>query len=219
MGLEPDAAIMSDPGLIMLARREFPDLELHLSTQSNTMNWAAVQFWKAQGIQRVILPRELSIQEIQVIHERAPEIDLEVFVHGAMCISYAGRCLLSSYMNHRDANLGACTNSCRWQYKLYEKTGDYAIEEMNRPGEYFPIEEDEQGTYILNSRELREIEHLQQLWEAGVAGSGVTQTSSSAKWEQSVGWISAEESSSPPQFSVPSMIFLDTMSSFGHHAS
>ncbi len=170
MSLEPDAAIMSDPGLIMLARREFPDLELHLSTQSNTMNWAAVQFWNAQGIQRVILPRELSIQEIQAIHERAPEIDLEVFVHGAMCISYAGRCLLSSYMNHRDANLGACTNSCRWQYKLYEKTGEYALEEMNRPGEYFPIEEDEQGTYILNSRELCGIEHLQHLWEAGVEG-------------------------------------------------
>lgn len=170
MRLEPDAAVMSDPGLIMLARREFPDLELHLSTQANTMNWAAVQFWKAQGIQRVILPRELSIQEIKEIHERVPEMDLEVFVHGAMCVSYSGRCLLSGYMIHRDANLGVCTNSCRWQYKLYEKTSEYALEERERPAEFFPIEEDKHGTYILNSRDLCAIEYLQDLWKAGVKG-------------------------------------------------
>lgn len=179
MGLGPDAVIMSDPGLIMLAHQEFPDLELHLSTQANTMNWAAVRFWKEQGINRVILPRELSIQEIKQIHEHTPDMELEVFIHGAMCISYSGRCLLSSYITHRDANLGVCTNSCRWQYKVRETSwerrrpacsSEYALEELTRPGEFFPIEEDEHGTYILNSRDLCGIEYLQELWEAGVTG-------------------------------------------------
>jgi putative protease len=208
MELTPDAVIMSDPGLIMLARQEFPDLELHLSTQANTMNWAAVRFWKDQGINRVILPRELSIQEIKQIHEHVPDMELEVFVHGAMCISYPGRCLLSSYIAHRDANLGICTNNCRWQYKVRETSwerrrpacssvswkcehptrkkgrrdacaprdgrpacsSEYALEEITRPGEFFPIEEDEHGTYILNSRDLCAIEYLQELWKAGVTG-------------------------------------------------
>lgn len=170
MRLNPDAVIMSDPGLVMFAHQEFPELELHLSTQANTMNWAAVKFWKNQGIQRVILPRELSIPEIQEIHERVPEIDLEVFVHGAMCISYSGRCLLSSYITHRDANLGVCTNSCRWQYTLWEKNHEYALEEQERAEEFFPIEEDEHGTYILNSKDLCAIEYLQDLWNVGVTG-------------------------------------------------
>ena len=168
--LKPDAVIMSDPGLLMFARREFPELEIHLSTQSNTMNWAAVQFWKAQGIQRVILPRELSIEEIREIHEQVPGIDLEVFVHGAMCISYSGRCLLSSYITNRDANLGVCTNSCRWEYKLYEGAPEVALEEQNRLGEYYPIEEDQHGTYIMNSKDLCAVEHLHQLADAGVGG-------------------------------------------------
>ncbi|PID56719.1 U32 family peptidase [candidate division KSB3 bacterium] len=168
MRLEPDAVIMSDPGLIMFARQEFPDLEIHLSTQSNTMNWAAVQFWKNQGIQRVILPRELSIREIRGIHEQVPDIDLEVFVHGAMCISYSGRCLLSSYMSHRDANLGVCTNSCRWEYRLCEGAADVVLEERNRPGKYFPIEEDQHGTYIMNSKDLCAVTLLQELTDAGV---------------------------------------------------
>lgn len=172
----PDAVIMSDPGLILLARQEFPELELHLSTQANPMNWAAVQFWKTQGIRRVILPRELSIGEIKEIHARVPDIELEVFVHGAMCVSYSGRCLLSSYLTHREANLGVCTNSCRWQYKLKSRERrhpagtEYALEEVTRPGELFPIEEDEHGTYLLNSRDLCAIEYLQELWEAGVTG-------------------------------------------------
>jgi putative protease len=204
MELKPDALIMSDPGLIMLTRQEFPDLELHLSTQANTMNWAAVRFWKDQGINRVILPRELSIQEIKQIHEHVPDIELEVFVHGAMCISYSGRCLLSSYITHRDANLGVCTNNCRWQYKIWKVnsppgrgqgwvsdespleggrgvssplgrsqgrvSSEYALEEITRPGEFFLIEEDEHGAYILNSRDLCAIEYLQELWEAGVTG-------------------------------------------------
>ncbi len=168
--VDADAVIMSDPGLIMLARQKFPDIELHLSTQANTMNWAAVEFWKTQGIQRIILPRELSIQEIRDIHERVPDIDLEVFVHGAMCIAYAGRCLLSSYITHRDANLGMCTNSCRWKYRLWSTGAQYALEEQERRGEFFPIDEDEQGTYILNSKDLCAIEYMQDLWEAGVRG-------------------------------------------------
>jgi putative protease len=154
----------------MFARQEFPELEIHLSTQSNTMNWAAVRFWKEQGIRRVILPRELSLDEIREIHHQVPDIDLEVFVHGAMCISYSGRCLLSSYITNRDANLGVCTNSCRWEYKLYEGAPEPALEEQNRPGEYYPIEEDQHGTYIMNSKDLCAIEHLQQLANAGVQG-------------------------------------------------
>jgi putative protease len=170
MRVEPDAVILSDPGLIMLIRQEFPDLELHLSTQANTMNWAAVQFWQEQGIQRIILPRELSLHEIATIHERVPAMQLEAFVHGAMCISYSGRCLLSSYMAHRNANLGVCTNSCRWQYHVLQKNSEYALEEAERPGEFFPIEEDAQGTYLLNSKDLCAIEYLQELWKAGVSG-------------------------------------------------
>jgi U32 family peptidase len=181
--LGADAIILSDPGLIMFARQECPEVELHLSTQANTMNWAAVQFWQTQGIKRVILPRELAIAEIAEIHARVPEMALEVFVHGAMCISYSGRCLLSSYLTHRAANLGACTNSCRWQYRLLAQSstdefpslegaevGNFALEETKRPGEFFPIEEDAHGTYILNSRDLCAIEYLQRLRDAGVTG-------------------------------------------------
>ena len=166
----PDAVIVSDPGLVMLVRREFPDLELHLSTQANTMNWAAVEFWRTQGVKRVILPRELSIDEIREIHARVPEVDLEVFVHGAMCVSYSGRCLLSSYLTHRDANVGVCTNACRWQYKLRTTAAEYALEEQSRPGEWFPVEEDEHGTYLLNSRDLCAVEYLAELRQAGVKG-------------------------------------------------
>ena len=171
--LKPDAVVMSDPGLIMLARQEFPNLVLHLSTQANTMNWAAVQFWQKQGIQRIILPRELSISEIKEIHAHVPGMELEAFVHGALCISYSGRCLLSSYLTHREANLGVCTNSCRWKFKVWEGNRTYALEEAERSGELFPIEEDEHGTYILNSKDLCAIEYLQDLWEAGVSGMKV----------------------------------------------
>ncbi len=166
----PDAVILSDPGLILLVRREFPELDLHLSTQANTMNWAAVRFWQEQGIRRVILPREVSLAEIAEMHARAPEVELEVFVHGAMCVALAGRCLLSGYLGHRDANLGICTNSCRWQYRLRKDAAAYALEEVTRPGEFFPIEEDEHGAYLLNSKDLCAVEYLPQLWEAGAHG-------------------------------------------------
>ncbi|RTZ80990.1 MAG: U32 family peptidase [Gammaproteobacteria bacterium] len=178
----PDAFIMADPGLIMLVRDTWPELPVHLSVQANTMNSASVRFWQRQGLTRVILSRELSLEQIEAIRQAVPDMELEVFVHGALCIAYSGRCLLSGYFNHRDANQGTCTNACRWEYRVNEAPSVkpeelarhpkadqvYYIEEPNRPGEFMPIEEDEQGTYILNSRDLRAVEHVQRLVEIGV---------------------------------------------------
>ncbi|MBL8449697.1 MAG: tRNA 5-hydroxyuridine modification protein YegQ [Dechloromonas sp.] len=173
VALGPDAFIMSDPGLIALAREAWPELTIHLSVQANTVNWAAVKFWQTLGIRRVILSRELSLEEIAEIRQRCPDMELEVFVHGALCIAYSGRCLLSGYFNHRDPNQGTCTNSCRWDYKVHpageNPAGDvHLLEERQRPGELMPIEEDEHGTYILNSKDLRAIEHVQRLVELGI---------------------------------------------------
>ena len=178
----PDAFIMADPGLIMLVRDTWPELPVHLSVQANTMNSVSVRFWQHQGLTRVILSRELSLEQIEAIRQAVPDMELEVFVHGALCIAYSGRCLLSGYFNHRDANQGTCTNACRWEYRVNEAPSVkpeelarhpkadqvYYIEEPNRPGEFMPIEEDEQGTYILNSRDLRAVEHVQRLVEIGV---------------------------------------------------
>ncbi len=171
--MSPDALIMSDPGLIMLVREQWPDLPIHLSVQANTLNSAAVKFWQSIGLSRIILSRELSLKEIESIRQACPDIELEVFVHGALCIAFSGRCLLSGYFNHRDANQGACTNACRWQYKTHESekniTGDVVlIEEATRPGEMMPMEEDEHGTYIMNSKDLRAIEHVQRLMDIGI---------------------------------------------------
>jgi putative protease len=188
IALKPDALIMSDPGLIDMVREKWPDQAVHLSVQSNTVNWAAVRFWKKLGLTRIILSRELSLDEVAEIRQQCPDIELEVFVHGALCIAYSGRCLLSGYFNHRDPNQGSCTNSCRWDYKV--TTGDATeglraessgqplefvrndqevlIEEKMRPGELMPIEEDEHGTYILNSKDLRAIEHVHRLVEMGI---------------------------------------------------
>lgn len=160
VALKPDALILSDPGLIDMVRETWPEQVVHLSVQANTANWRAVRFWKKLGISRVILSRELSLEEIEEIRQRCPDIELEVFVHGAMCIAHSGRCLLSAYLSRRDANQGACANSCRWSYKV--------LEETERPGELMPIEEDEHGTYILNSRDLRAIEHVAKLVAIGV---------------------------------------------------
>lgn len=227
IAMSPDALIMSDPGLIMLVRDRWPEMTVHLSVQANAVNWAAVKFWERQGIKRVILSRELSIEEIEEIRQRCPDIELEVFVHGALCIAYSGRCLLSGYMTHRDGNQGACTNSCRWKYDTHEATetpeGDivaldplvqsaigtardhiptyqtprtsdvgawdpgqsptdpinsgqllniedrvFLLQEENRPGDYMPAYEDEHGTYIMNSRDLRAIQHVQRLIAIGV---------------------------------------------------
>lgn len=190
VALKPDALIMADPGLIMQVREAWPELPVHLSVQANTVNYAGVKFWQSLGLKRIILSRELSLDEIEEIRQQCPDMELEVFVHGALCIAYSGRCLLSGYFNHRDANQGTCTNSCRWKYDVKDAstdiTGDtvscdigepqheeaqaqvYLLEEAQRPGELMPIEEDEHGTYIMNSKDLRAVEHVERLVKMGI---------------------------------------------------
>jgi len=179
VALRPDALIMADPGLIDMVRERWPEMPVHLSVQANTVNFAAVRFWRKLGVSRIILSRELSLDEVAEIREECPDIELEVFVHGALCVAYSGRCLLSGYFNRRDSNQGTCTNSCRWDYKVKpaeeDACGDthparkvWLLEEQERPGELMPIEEDEHGTYIMNSKDLRALEHVQRLVEIGV---------------------------------------------------
>ncbi|MDQ7016254.1 MAG: tRNA 5-hydroxyuridine modification protein YegQ [Gammaproteobacteria bacterium] len=193
--MKPDALIMADPGLIFLVREAWPEIPIHLSVQANTVNYAAVKFWQSVGIERVILSREISLDDIAEIRQQVPEMELEVFVHGALCIAYSGRCMLSGYFNHRDANQGTCTNSCRWDYKMSpaEEGVDGVwrpaeqeivapqpearhpmadlpvfLEEPQRPGELMPVMEDEHGTYIMNSKDLRAVEHVHNLVKLGV---------------------------------------------------
>ncbi len=186
IAMKPDALIMADPGLIMMVREKWPDMPVHLSVQANTVNYMGVKFWQNFGISRIILSRELSIDEIQEIRQQCPDIELEVFVHGALCIAYSGRCLLSGYFNHRDPNQGTCTNACRWEYNVHAAKDElypaacggqerhplsdkvYLLEETNRPGELIPITEDEHGTYLMNSKDLRAIEQVAKLIEIGV---------------------------------------------------
>ncbi len=174
IALEPDALIMSDPGLIMKVRETWPEVPIHLSVQANTVNAASVRFWQGIGLSRVILSRELSLDEISEIRQDCPDMELEVFIHGALCIAYSGRCLLSGYLNHRDANQGSCTNACRWDFKpqpaRIDAAGDtWVIEEKERRnGAFNVIEEDTHGTYIFNSKDLRAIEHVQRLIAIGV---------------------------------------------------
>ncbi|KKR06660.1 MAG: Peptidase U32 [Parcubacteria group bacterium GW2011_GWC2_39_14] len=159
--LKPDALIVSDPGVIKLAQKICPKIEIHLSTQVNCTNWQAAKFWYEQGVKRIILGREVTLKEIKEIHKKVPKVQLEVFVHGAMCMSYSGRCLLSKYYTNRSANLGDCTQPCRWQFRHF-------IGEVTRPDDLLEIEEDDRGTYIMNSRDLCLIEYLDQLKKAGV---------------------------------------------------
>ena len=200
--LGPDALIMSDPGLIMMIKEKWPEIPIHLSVQANTVNYAATRFWHSMGIERIILSRELSLDEIAEIRQQCPEMELEVFVHGALCIAYSGRCLLSGYFNQRDPNQGSCTNSCRWKYDLTPAEEDdegirkpavadlqmsdlnnggcqsdqrhpladnvYFLEEENRRGELLPVMEDEHGTYIMNSKDLRAVEHVKRLVDMGI---------------------------------------------------
>ena len=214
--LRPDALIMADAGLIMLVREQmekglWPEVPIHLSVQANSTNSAAVKFWQKQGVSRVILSRELSLDEVEAIRNDCPDMEIEVFVHGALCIAYSGRCLLSGYFNRRDPNQGTCTNACRWEYKTHSadtdiNTGDavpsqrldgfnfahedeeaasnfstcgggqrhpeadkiWLIEEKERPGELMPIMEDEHGTYIMNSKDLRAVEYVDRLARIGV---------------------------------------------------
>lgn len=209
IAMQPDALIMSDPGLIMLVREAYPFMPIHLSVQANAVNYATVKFWQKQGIERVILSRELSLEEIEVIRQEVPEMELEVFVHGALCMAYSGRCLLSGYMNKRDPNQGTCTNACRWSYDVKSatenETGDiveanvsktgvniatpksidvenitptlglgapssevFMLEEKEKPGELMPAFEDEHGTYIMNSKDLRAVQHVERLTQMGV---------------------------------------------------
>jgi putative protease len=201
VALAPDALIVSDPGVIFLIRQHFPQMELHLSVQANTLNWAAVQFWQQQGIARVILSRELALEEIEQIRAKVPAMELEVFVHGALCMAYSGRCLLSGYMDKRDPNQGTCTNACRWPYQVTAATenavGQFVpaaeaasanistiagaslhqskpvddivlLADPQKPGELMPAFEDEHGTYIMNSKDLRAIQHVDRLTRAGV---------------------------------------------------
>jgi U32 family peptidase len=201
VALGPDALIVSDPGVIHLIRQHFPHIELHLSVQANTVNWAAVQFWAQNGISRVILSRELALDEIEQIRRKVPQMELEVFVHGALCMAYSGRCLLSGYMDKRDPNQGTCTNACRWPYQVSTATenevGQFvpAVDAMQqpvqpapvlslhqhapvadiilltdpqKPDEQMPAFEDEHGTYIMNSKDLRAIQHVDRLTRAQV---------------------------------------------------
>jgi putative protease len=192
VAMAPDALIMSDPGLIMLVREHFPQMPIHLSVQANAVNWASVKFWQQQGLSRVILSRELSLEEIEEIRQTVPAMELEVFVHGALCMAYSGRCLLSGYINKRDANQGSCTNACRWKYSARQASenqlGDivqtfqpeptlgtgaptdqvFLLQEANRPDELMPAFEDEHGTYIMNSKDLRAVQHVERLTEMGV---------------------------------------------------
>jgi putative protease len=158
--IKPDALIISDPGMFMIAKEICPEIEIHISTQANNTNYQTYQFWWQQGAKRVVSARELSLKEIREIRDHIPEdMEIESFIHGAMCISYSGRCLLSNYFTGRDANQGACTHPCRWKYSVVEE---------KRPGEYLPVYENERGTYIFNSKDLCMIEHVPELVAAGI---------------------------------------------------
>ena len=158
--LEPDAFIISDPGIVMIAKQVCPQIDIHISTQANNVNYLTFKFWHDLGATRVVAGRELSLREIKQIRQNIPEgLEIEAFIHGAMCISYSGRCLLSNYMTKRDANKGLCTHPCRWKYSLMEE---------KRPGEYFPVYENERGTYIFNSKDLCMVEHIPELMESGI---------------------------------------------------
>lgn len=156
----PDALIISDPGVFQIAKEVCPEIEIHISTQANNTNYRTYRFWHSLGAKRVVSARELSMEELRELRVNIPEdLEIETFIHGAMCISYSGRCLLSSYFTGRDANQGACTHPCRWKYAIMEET---------RPGEYLPVYENERGTYIFNSKDLCMIEHIPELVEAGI---------------------------------------------------
>lgn len=154
-----DAIIVSDPAFIQIAKQVAPDMELHLSTQANTTNYMTAKFWQQHGISRIVSARELSLDELKTIKEKCPDLEVEMFVHGAMCMSYSGRCLISNFMTGRDANKGECAQPCRWNYSLVEE---------KRPGEYFPVEEDEHGTYFFNSKDLCLIQNIKEIIESGI---------------------------------------------------
>ncbi len=213
----PDAFIMSDPWLIHLVRKEFPDVEIHLSVQANNTNWAQAEFWQTIGIKRIILSREISLKEMAEIHEKVPEMELEAFVHWAICMAYSWRCLLSNYLSNRDPNQWTCSHSCRWEYKVFkekeyeplktpswniENLSDtwrpevyetiewsYYLEEQERPWEFLPIDEDEYGTYIMNSRDLCAIDYIEDLKNAWIISFKVEWRNKTINYLASVGRV------------------------------
>lgn len=176
--VKPDALIVADAGVISIIKEVWPKARIHLSVQANNVNYRSVQFWRDQGVRRVILSRELNLEEVREIHKKVPDIELEYFVHGAICVAYSGRCLLSNYMSFRDSNQGACVQACRFKYKLLEEASSgpkvdllnkkIVLEEEVRPCEYMPISEDEHGTYIMNSRDICMLPYLGELADAGI---------------------------------------------------
>jgi putative protease len=241
--MQPDALIMSDPGLIMMVRERWPDVPIHLSVQANAVNYATVKFWQKFGLTRIILSRELSIKEVAEIQEECPDMELEVFVHGALCIAYSGRCLLSGYMNHRDSNQGNCTNACRWDYKVNEAAqtleGDivlknpppprepqlpildqvFLLEEPQRPGEYMPAYEDEHGTYIMNSKDLRAVQHVKTFTDMGISSlkiEGRTKSFFYAARTAQVYRKAIDDAAAGVEFNYELMEMLDSLSNRGY---
>ena len=208
----PDAFIMSDPGLIYLVRKDFPDAVIHLSVQANNTNWAQAKFWQEIWIKRIILSREISIREMKEIHEQVPEMELEAFVHGAICMAYSWRCLISNYLSNRDPNQWTCSHSCRWEYKVFkddrteaelemvtwrpedyqELTWNFYLEEKERPGEIYDYDEDEYGTYLMNSRDLMAISYIKELADAWIISFKVEWRNKTVNYIASV-WLAYRE--------------------------
>ncbi len=203
----PDAFIMSDPWLIDIVRTEFPDVEVHLSVQANNTNWAQAKFWHKLWIKRIILSREISLREMKEIHEQVPDMELEAFVHWAICMAYSGRCLISNYLSNRDPNQGTCSHSCRWEFKVFkdekseaeleevtgrpedyeELTGNFYLEEKDRPGDIMEIDEDQYGTYLMNSRDLCAIDYIDDLADAWIISFKVEWRNKTVNYLASVG--------------------------------
>lgn len=208
----PDAFIMSDPWLIDIVRTEFPDVEVHLSVQANNTNWAQAKFWHKLGIKRIILSREISLREMKEIHEQVPDMELEAFVHWAICMAYSGRCLISNYLSNRDPNQGTCSHSCRWEFKVFkderteaeleevtwrpedydELTGNFYLEEKDRPGDIMEIDEDQYGTYLMNSRDLCAIDYIDDLADAWIISFKVEWRNKTVNYLASV-WLAYKE--------------------------
>lgn len=206
-----DALIFSDPGVYRIARQVVPHMALHVSTQANNVNWSSVLFWQEMGVQRIVLARELSLEEIAAIKQRV-QVELEAFVHGAMCISYSGRCLLSSYFTDRDPNRGQCAHICRWRYALVEES---------RPGQYFPIAEDERGTYIMNAKDLCLVNHIGELIQAGISSFKIEGRMKSIHYVATVTKTYREAIDrywrNPEQY-LPDPLWLEELSKISHRA-
>lgn len=210
--MKPDAFIMADPGLIYLVKKDFSDAVIHLSVQANNTNWAQAIFWKEMWVERIILSREISIKEMKEIHEAVPTMELEAFVHGAICMAYSGRCLISNYLSNRDPNQWTCSHSCRWEFKVFkdekteaeletatgrpeeyeELTGNFYLDEKERPGELMEIDEDQYGTYLMNSRDLCAIDYIPELKDAGIISFKVEGRNKTVNYIASV-WLAYRE--------------------------